>query len=118
MKIDRNAPCPCGSGLKFKKCHLGKEHELGPEYAPRRASSGAQSGSSPAIGGPNIMAVVYPAIGLIFVGVLIGIALGQLQWAVAGGGVALLGLVAYVVLRDPPPPKDDSGNPSGLNFGN
>jgi len=20
-KIGRNAPCPCGSGLKFKKCH-------------------------------------------------------------------------------------------------
>mgnify|MGYP003403145600 FL=1 len=21
-KISRNAPCPCGSGLKFKKCHM------------------------------------------------------------------------------------------------
>ncbi|MGB1316217.1 MAG: SEC-C metal-binding domain-containing protein [Chitinophagales bacterium] len=20
-KVDRNAPCPCGSGKKFKKCH-------------------------------------------------------------------------------------------------
>ncbi|MBF0432092.1 MAG: SEC-C domain-containing protein [Fibrobacteria bacterium] len=28
MKIERNAPCPCGSGQKFKKCHLGKEDEL------------------------------------------------------------------------------------------
>ncbi len=24
-KIGRNAPCPCGSGLKYKKCCLGKE---------------------------------------------------------------------------------------------
>ena len=24
-KIKRNAPCPCGSGLKYKKCCLGKE---------------------------------------------------------------------------------------------
>lgn len=24
MKIDRNAPCPCGSGKKFKKCCYGK----------------------------------------------------------------------------------------------
>lgn len=24
MKIDRNAPCPCGSGKKYKKCCLGK----------------------------------------------------------------------------------------------
>ena len=27
-KIERNAPCPCGSGKKFKKCHLGRESEL------------------------------------------------------------------------------------------
>ncbi len=24
-KIGRNAPCPCGSGKKYKHCHLGKE---------------------------------------------------------------------------------------------
>ena len=24
MKVGRNDPCPCGSGLKLKKCHLGK----------------------------------------------------------------------------------------------
>jgi hypothetical protein len=23
-RVGRNDPCPCGSGLKFKKCHLGK----------------------------------------------------------------------------------------------
>lgn len=27
-KIERNAPCLCGSGKKFKKCHLGRESEL------------------------------------------------------------------------------------------
>ena len=27
-KIARNEPCPCGSGKKFKKCHLGREDEL------------------------------------------------------------------------------------------
>ncbi|MCP4633460.1 MAG: SEC-C domain-containing protein [candidate division Zixibacteria bacterium] len=26
-KIGRNDPCWCGSGLKFKKCHLNREHE-------------------------------------------------------------------------------------------
>lgn len=30
MKIGRNDPCPCGSGKKFKKCHMGKEDELTP----------------------------------------------------------------------------------------
>lgn len=28
MDIGRNDPCPCGSGKKFKKCHMGREEEL------------------------------------------------------------------------------------------
>ena len=28
MKIGRNDPCPCGSGKKFKHCHMGREDEL------------------------------------------------------------------------------------------
>lgn len=27
-KIGRNELCPCGSGRKFKKCHMGREEEL------------------------------------------------------------------------------------------
>lgn len=27
-KIGRNEPCPCGSGKKFKNCHLGKQDEI------------------------------------------------------------------------------------------
>jgi hypothetical protein len=27
-KIGRNDPCPCGSGKKYKKCHMGKEDEM------------------------------------------------------------------------------------------
>jgi len=27
-KLRRNDPCPCGSGKKFKHCHLGREDEL------------------------------------------------------------------------------------------
>ena len=29
--LSRNDPCWCGSGKKFKKCHLGKEHILSPK---------------------------------------------------------------------------------------
>jgi hypothetical protein len=25
MKVGRNDPCPCGSGKKYKKCHLPQE---------------------------------------------------------------------------------------------
>ena len=35
-KIGRNDPCPCGSGKKYKKCHMGRESEL-----PGGAVSGA-----------------------------------------------------------------------------
>ncbi|MFP4475129.1 MAG: YecA family protein [Desulfatibacillaceae bacterium] len=28
MKVERNAPCPCGSGKKYKKCCLVKEQDL------------------------------------------------------------------------------------------
>ena len=28
--LSRNAPCWCGSGKKFKKCHLGKEQIQSP----------------------------------------------------------------------------------------
>lgn len=26
-RVSRNAPCPCGSGMKFKKCCIGKGGE-------------------------------------------------------------------------------------------
>jgi len=29
--IGRNDPCPCGSGKKFKRCHLGREKDLIPD---------------------------------------------------------------------------------------
>ena len=33
MKIGRNAPCPCGSGKKYKKCCLNKKIEATPSQA-------------------------------------------------------------------------------------
>jgi methionyl aminopeptidase len=30
-KVGRNEPCPCGSGLKFKKCCIGKKEQTGEE---------------------------------------------------------------------------------------
>ncbi len=39
--VGRNDPCPCGSGLKFKKCCLGKE-----QPAPGARASGDGAGAS------------------------------------------------------------------------
>jgi hypothetical protein len=35
MKISRNDPCPCGSGKKYKRCHLAKDEALALEQGPR-----------------------------------------------------------------------------------
>ena len=36
LKVGRNDPCPCGSGLKFKKCCLGKHKAIPVETMPER----------------------------------------------------------------------------------
>jgi preprotein translocase subunit SecA len=28
-RVGRNDPCPCGSGKKYKKCHMGKDEQDG-----------------------------------------------------------------------------------------
>jgi len=33
-KVGRNDPCPCGSGKKYKKCHMGKDLEESSAQAP------------------------------------------------------------------------------------
>lgn len=41
IKAGRNDPCPCGSGKKFKKCHLGREGEL---YLRKNEPLGQEAG--------------------------------------------------------------------------
>lgn len=46
-KIGRNDPCPCGSGLKFKKCCIDKNDRFNTQAAPTndRAAGGGGGGS-------------------------------------------------------------------------
>ena len=37
--IGRNDPCPCGSGLKFKRCCLSKKLAVLPAYSPEDRNS-------------------------------------------------------------------------------
>ena len=41
--IGRNDPCHCGSGKKYKQCHLGKDEEAERE---RRAKQASQAGDT------------------------------------------------------------------------
>jgi tetratricopeptide (TPR) repeat protein len=38
-KLNRNAPCPCGSGKKYKKCCLRKDEETGADAALGRQAA-------------------------------------------------------------------------------
>ena len=44
-KVGRNDPCPCGSGIKYKKCCIGK-----PEIKPFSGARGASAASPPKAG--------------------------------------------------------------------
>jgi len=41
-KISRNAPCPCGSGNKYKKCCLGREDREWEEWFAKDTELGKQ----------------------------------------------------------------------------
>ncbi|MFQ3660899.1 MAG: preprotein translocase subunit SecA [Chloroflexaceae bacterium] len=44
----RNDPCPCGSGKKFKQCHMGREQEIMHLLAAGAPGPGAKAGDAPA----------------------------------------------------------------------
>ena len=92
--VSRNAPCPCGSGKKYKHCHMGQ-----PLGSPRlrRLFAGATIA--------GVLGVAW------LVANLSG-------WRTGGftalGGIALVAL--YLVLRNPPPPTGRSGH-ARIDFG-
>ena len=102
MRVGRNDLCPCGSGLKYKKCHM--LIDLG--EAP---SEGASNGLNGKVLG-----------GVIAAGVLVGLGVGQsygAQTGIAVGGGIIALAVAWSVFRDPPPPKSGGDDPAAINFG-
>jgi hypothetical protein len=95
--VERNEPCPCGSGKKYKHCCLGKPP---PEVRRRR---GLLAG-----------VVAVAGVGL---GIATGILSGPISGIGAGGAVLVVAAVIYII-RDPPPPQPGKGRrPAGLNFG-
>lgn len=109
MKLSRNDPCHCGSEKKYKKCclHLDEEQAQIAKDAPAEAAEPPQPiGATPFILG---------ALGL-------ALTLGIGSWRGVGAGLIVasawgLGMLIYLSLRRPPPPRPDAGNPAGLDFG-
>src|SRR5690242_18463017 len=48
--LERNAPCPCGSGKKYKKCCLGTEQDPAREQAPLPVARAAARAPADALG--------------------------------------------------------------------
>jgi hypothetical protein len=99
--IGRNDLCPCGSGRKYKHCHLGKafDDQIEQHKADNR----------------------IPLALLVFALILAGV-VGAMNEPSAGGIVllaSLMGIGGFMVLRKPPGPSEHGGggDGAGINFG-
>ncbi|HWN66383.1 MAG TPA: SEC-C domain-containing protein [Haliangium sp.] len=93
--VARNALCPCGSGKKYKHCHLRKPVDV----------------KSPSMLVPLLLMVATVAAG-VFVGIQRSAGAGV---SVAAGGAILIAVFWF--LRTPPPPSNNKNDPGALNFG-
>lgn len=94
---NRNEPCPCGSGKKYKQCCLGKP----PPKARRRS---------------KLLSICVAALGL-GLAIVLAITSGVVSGIAAGGAVLVIAGLVYVI-RDPPPPQAGGRKGSaGINFG-
>ncbi len=91
----RNEPCPCGSGKKYKHCHLNKPADI----------------KSPKLWIPLLLCLLAIGIGIFF-GVTRTPGAGL---AVSGGALMIVGILW--VVRRPPPPKGGKNDPGAINFG-
>lgn len=101
MEVAKNAPCPCGSGNKYKRCH-GAEGAEGAEVAIKASARARIPGAIAAVGIIAGLVVCFTH-----------------DWS-TGSLVAVGGVVAGLMLygfSDPPPPNPNSGDPAGLGFG-
>ena len=112
-KPGRNDPCPCGSGKKYKQCHLGLAND-----PARAAAPGAPSTTVPLTEQSGWARAVPWVVGLVGG----GLSVAAFTSVSTEAGLAVLAASALVIggwfiFGNPPPPRDDAGDPAGLNFG-
>ena len=106
MKISRNDPCPCGSGKKYKQCHLGQPlpgEDGSAEVLAEERSELTRSG-----------------IILGLVGLAVAVAVGFWKdpyTAIVVAAAWALAQAAYMSFRNPPPPNENAGDGAALDFG-
>ncbi len=114
-KVGRNEPCPCGSGRKYKHCHLGREDDPVRRDLPPATGEVARPAPRPLPPWTR------------FIPWLVGVSggAGSVALAVSHGAQAAVALAAgtalavamWFLFSNPPPPRDDAGDPAGLDFG-
>lgn len=109
QQVGRNDPCPCGSGKKYKRCHWAEDQK----NRVTRGSDGEVQGAAE----KSSNVVLWAVAGLFVLAGVVLTVLGHFDWGVGVGVGGLILLGAYAIIRDPPPPNKDSGDPSGINFG-
>ena len=114
-KPSRNDPCHCGSGRKYKHCHLAEDRAKG--------TSSNTTELDVAIAEQNAREALETRplkIGLAVAGVLVAVGAGLWKDLSAGlivGAAWALASLAYLSFRSPPPPNENPGDPAALNFG-
>lgn len=111
-------PCPCGSGRRYRDCHRRLDRQQGQVTEPQSPTP-PQGSAAPTPAPPSAVMRIGPWV----VGVL-GLALAGWIASTRGPQAALavclatgLCVAGFFVFGDPPPPKDDPGDPAGINFG-
>lgn len=121
MKVSRNDPCHCGSGSKYKNCHMRTDDSArrSEEAQARVAAGGATATVLPdaafetrplsALGkGMGALGVVVAGAIAAFSGIGDGLIVAA-AWALA--------YIAWLSFRSPPPPNVVQGNGAALDFG-
>ncbi len=112
-KIGRNQPCPCGSGKKYKNCHLGLTTD-----PTRQADGSPDAPSLPLTAQPGWTRAIPWVMGITGGAVAVAAFLTvNTQAGLSVLAATTLAIGGWFIFGNPPPPKDDAGDPAGLNFG-
>jgi len=115
-KIGRNDPCPCGSGLKYKKCHA-----LHADDPYKKAALDPMTDEVTAEAAPPLPTwtryVPHGLMGLGAVGAIAAWMSAGTQGALAVVAGTILFVAGWYTFSNPPDSRPDSGDPAGLNFG-
>ncbi len=101
--VQRNDPCPCQSGKKYKQCCLGKKH-----------SADVAVSSQPEL--PTWKIFLVALVVIILIGGALWLADLPRVAQVLSATLFILAII-WAAFRRPPPPRTTTGDAGSINFG-